>query len=69
MITNITVVGAGIMGRGIAYTAAISGYNVTLQDISSNSLQAAERELQTMTQRSMERNFIGLLYTSPSPRD
>ncbi len=60
MITNITVVGAGIMGRGIAYTAAISGYNVRLQDISSNSLQAAARDLQNMAQRSTERHFITL---------
>ncbi|WP_458463313.1 3-hydroxyacyl-CoA dehydrogenase [Paenibacillus sp.] len=58
--TNITVVGAGIMGRGIAYTAAISGYNVRLQDISSNSLQAAARDLQNMAQRSTERHFITL---------
>lgn len=58
MVNNITVIGAGIMGRGIAYAAAISGYNVTLQDISINSLQNATQELQSTAHKSVERNFI-----------
>lgn len=32
-VKNITVVGAGTMGNGIAQTAAISGYKVTMTDI------------------------------------
>lgn len=58
MVNKITVIGAGIMGRGIAYAASISGFEVTLQDISSNSLQNAAQELQSMAQKSSERNFI-----------
>ncbi|MFL6558869.1 MAG: 3-hydroxyacyl-CoA dehydrogenase NAD-binding domain-containing protein, partial [Bacillus sp. (in: firmicutes)] len=34
MINHITVIGGGTMGRGIAYTAALAGFEVTLQDIS-----------------------------------
>ena len=32
-VKKIAVIGSGTMGRGIAYTAALSGFEVTLQDI------------------------------------
>ena len=35
---NITVVGAGTMGNGIAHAFAQSGYSVNLVDISTDSL-------------------------------
>ncbi len=38
---NITVVGAGTMGNGIAHVFAQSGYNVSLVDISQDSLDRA----------------------------
>ena len=60
MVNKLTVIGAGIMGRGIAYTAAISGYEVIMQDISSNNLQNAYQELQVIAQKSAEKNFITL---------
>jgi len=38
-IKNIAVIGAGTMGRGIAYAAAFGGYTTVLEDISSQMLQ------------------------------
>ena len=35
---NITVIGAGTMGNGIAHTFAQSGFTVKLIDVSENSL-------------------------------
>lgn len=58
MVNNITVIGAGIMGRGIAYTAAIHGYNVVLQDISADSLQNAQKEIETLAKNSTSKQFI-----------
>jgi 3-hydroxybutyryl-CoA dehydrogenase len=58
LIHKITVIGAGIMGRGIAYIAAINGYEVTLQDISNENLQNAKKELQSIAQKSSEKGFI-----------
>ncbi|MGD6793191.1 3-hydroxyacyl-CoA dehydrogenase family protein [Metabacillus indicus] len=38
---KISVIGAGTMGRGIAYACAAAGYEVTIQDISEQSLETA----------------------------
>ena len=37
-VKKIAVIGSGTMGRGIAYTAALSGFDVALQDISEEAL-------------------------------
>jgi len=44
-IQRILVIGAGTMGRQIAMSAALAGYNTTLNDISGEALKAAGREL------------------------
>lgn len=44
-IKNITVIGAGAMGRQIAMTAALAGYQTTVQDISQDMLDAASAEM------------------------
>ena len=41
-VKNITVVGAGTMGNGIAQIAAISGYQVTMTDIYPEAIEKAE---------------------------
>ena len=52
---NITVIGAGTMGNGIAHTFAQKGFNVNLVDISANALEKAintiERNLDRMVQK------------------
>ena len=40
-INHVTVVGAGVMGRGIAYVSALAGFKTTLVDISESQLQDA----------------------------
>jgi 3-hydroxybutyryl-CoA dehydrogenase len=40
---NITVIGAGIMGSGIAQVSAVAGYPVTLTDVSASQLDKAKR--------------------------
>lgn len=44
-IQNITVIGAGIMGSGVAQVSALAGYNVTLQDISGDALERAKETI------------------------
>jgi 3-hydroxybutyryl-CoA dehydrogenase len=38
-ITTVTVVGAGTMGRGIAYCSALAGYRTVLEDVSDSMLE------------------------------
>ena len=40
-IKTIAVIGAGTMGRGIAYAAALGGYNTVLEDVSDSMLAKA----------------------------
>ena len=42
---KITVVGAGLMGRGIAYASAMGGYDTTLYDVSSDVLEEAHKAI------------------------
>jgi 3-hydroxybutyryl-CoA dehydrogenase len=58
MVKNIAVIGGGVMGRGIAYVAAVSGYNVVLQDISAESLEKAKDYIESELARSVEKGYI-----------
>src|SRR5262249_22640202 len=53
-ITTIAVIGAGIMGRGIAHAAALGGYRTVLEDILPASLRKAESEIKTNLEKAVE---------------
>lgn len=44
-IRTVAVIGAGVLGRGIAHAAALAGYRTILQDILPSRLRKAEAEL------------------------
>src|SRR5271165_4754131 len=50
-IERIAVVGAGLMGHGIAQEFALAGYQVRLHDLSDNRLQTALGEIRVNLQR------------------
>ena len=45
IIKNITVLGSGIMGHGIAQVSAMAGYNVILRDIEQQFLDKAMEKI------------------------
>jgi 3-hydroxybutyryl-CoA dehydrogenase len=53
-IRTIAVIGAGIMGRGIAHAAALGGYRTILEDILPNTLRKAESEIRTNLDKAVE---------------
>jgi 3-hydroxybutyryl-CoA dehydrogenase len=55
---TITVIGAGTMGKGIAYAAAISGYKVFVNDISIEALNQAKEYIIELLNNSLEKGFI-----------
>jgi 3-hydroxybutyryl-CoA dehydrogenase len=44
-IETVAVIGSGLMGRGIAYAAALGGFRTLLQDVSADALEAALRQI------------------------
>ncbi len=58
MIKNITVVGAGTMGNGIAHTFAQNGFNVTLTDINAEALVKAINTISKNLDRQVLKEFI-----------
>ena len=47
-IQTIAVIGAGALGRGIAFAAALGGYRTILEDILPSSLRTAAAELRSI---------------------
>lgn len=58
LVQNIVVIGSGVMGRGIAYVAAVSGFSVQLCDINEQSLNSAKEEIAKIFNKGIERNKI-----------
>jgi len=50
-IQNVAVLGAGIMGRGIAYVSALGGYTTTLQDTSRDQLEKAASDISAILEK------------------
>jgi 3-hydroxybutyryl-CoA dehydrogenase len=57
-VQNITVVGSGVMGKGIAYTCAVSGFNVYLNDINEEILEKAKNDIFSLLEGSLKKGFI-----------
>ncbi|WP_342043343.1 3-hydroxyacyl-CoA dehydrogenase [Bacillus sp. OTU2372] len=55
---NIAVIGGGTMGRGIAYTAALAGFEVTLQDISEEAITNAREYIENLFKKNVEKGYI-----------
>ena len=57
-VNKIAVIGSGTMGRGIAYTAALSGFEVTLQDISAEALEQANDYNVSLANQVLKKGYI-----------
>jgi 3-hydroxybutyryl-CoA dehydrogenase len=53
-IETIAVIGAGIMGRGIAHAAAVGGYRTILEDLLPAALRKAESEIRANLDKAVE---------------
>jgi 3-hydroxybutyryl-CoA dehydrogenase len=53
-VKTISVIGAGIMGRGIAHASALGGYRTILEDILPASLRRAETEIRSNLDKAVE---------------
>jgi len=53
-VESVAVIGAGIMGRGIAHAAALGGYRTILEDLLPHALRRAESEIRTNLDKAVE---------------
>ncbi len=53
-VRTIAVIGAGIMGRGIAHAATLGGYRTILEDILPTALRKAETEIRANLDKAVE---------------
>ena len=54
LVETVAVIGAGIMGRGIAHAAALGGYRTILEDLLPHALRRAENEIRTNLDQAVE---------------
>ncbi|MFD2923087.1 3-hydroxyacyl-CoA dehydrogenase [Halobacillus naozhouensis] len=57
-IQNVAVVGAGVMGRGIAYASALAGFHTTLVDVSEKQRRDAYSFAEHTTQKGIKKEKI-----------
>jgi 3-hydroxybutyryl-CoA dehydrogenase len=57
-VKTIAVIGAGIMGRGIAHAAALGGYRTILEDVLPNALRKAEGEIRSNLDQAVEQGKV-----------
>ncbi|MBY0156467.1 3-hydroxyacyl-CoA dehydrogenase [Cytobacillus oceanisediminis] len=55
---TLTVVGSGVMGRGIAYAAALGGFHVFLHDVSEENLDKAKKYIESEMSKSAEKGYL-----------
>ena len=53
-VRTVAVIGAGIMGRGIAHAAALGGYRTILEDILPSALRRAGDEIRANLDKAVE---------------
>jgi len=58
MIRQISILGTGTMGRGIAYLAAMAGYDAVLFDADASVLDAARGGIESMLRKGVEKGRI-----------
>lgn len=58
MVKHVVVVGSGTMGRGIAYVSAVGGFHVKLVDVKNDALMIAEKEINSIFEKGIERGKI-----------
>src|ERR1700686_2985429 len=58
MIRQIAVIGSGTMGRGIAYLAAVAGYETVIHDVEAAALDAAKASVESTLRKGVERGKI-----------
>lgn len=58
MIRQITVLGAGTMGRGIAYLAAVAGYDCVMFDVDEQALETAKASIESTLRKGVEKKKL-----------
>lgn len=58
MIRQIAVIGTGTMGRGIAYLAALAGYETVIHDTDASALGAAKASIQSTLNKGVEKGKV-----------
>ncbi|SDH92420.1 3-hydroxyacyl-CoA dehydrogenase [Alteribacillus persepolensis] len=57
-IQRVTVVGAGVMGRGIGYVSALAGFETTVVDVSTEQLESAYEYAKATTKKGIKREKL-----------
>ncbi|WP_157059215.1 3-hydroxyacyl-CoA dehydrogenase [Viridibacillus arvi] len=66
---HIAVIGGGTMGRGIAYTAALSGFEVTLQDISEEATEKARDTIENLLNKNVAKGYVEVVQAEEAKKN